>query len=156
MLISRDMGVKGCFSQPKIFKIIFSFLGQKIAFKNIIIPWRIFQNLTGPLKALWGTYFVSFFFDHPVNIFFNYIYTIPVWDVMLQFQYSNIIVKLWERFKIWMNMIFWHFSCFHSLLVFVAHIMFSKFNSKSPAFKVWVSKLTALEPKKNKQKSGVN
>ena len=48
MLNLKDMVVKGYFSQPKIFKIIFSFLGQKI----YIIPWRIFQNLTGLLKAL--------------------------------------------------------------------------------------------------------
>ena len=40
------------FFQPKIFKIIFPSLGQKSLSKMYIIPWRIFQNLTGPLEAL--------------------------------------------------------------------------------------------------------
>ena len=51
MLISRDMGVKGCFSQPKIFKIIFSFLGQKIAFKNIYHTLEDFSKFDLPFKS---------------------------------------------------------------------------------------------------------
>ena len=51
MLISRYMGVKGCFSQPKIFKINFSFLGQKIAFKNINHTLEDFSNFNRPFKS---------------------------------------------------------------------------------------------------------
>ena len=51
MLISKDMVVKGCFSQPKIFKIIFSFLGQKIAFKNIYHILEDFSKFDRPFKS---------------------------------------------------------------------------------------------------------
>ena len=51
MLISKDMVVKGCFSQPKIFKIIFSFLGQKIAFKNIYHTLEDFSKFNWPFKS---------------------------------------------------------------------------------------------------------
>ena len=50
MLISKDMVVKGCFSQPKIFKIIFSFLGPKIAFKNIYYTLEDFLKFKRPFK----------------------------------------------------------------------------------------------------------
>ena len=45
------MVVKGCFSQPKIFKIIFSFLGQKIAFKNIYYTLEDFSKFNQPFKS---------------------------------------------------------------------------------------------------------
>ena len=51
MLISKDMVVKGCFSQPKIFKIIFSFLGQKIAFKNIYHILEDFSKFYRPFES---------------------------------------------------------------------------------------------------------
>ena len=51
MLISKDMVVKGCFSQPNIFKIIFSFLGQKIAFKNIYHTLEDFSKFNQPFKS---------------------------------------------------------------------------------------------------------
>ena len=62
MLISKDMVVKGYFSQPKIFKIIFSFLGQKIAFKNIYNILQDFSKFSGPLKAL-CRYFLTCYFS---------------------------------------------------------------------------------------------
>ena len=51
MLISKDMVVKGRFSQPKIFKNIFSFLGQKIAFKNIYHTLEDFSKFDRPFKS---------------------------------------------------------------------------------------------------------
>ena len=45
------MVIKGCFSQPKIFKIIFSFLGQKIAFKNIYHTLEDFSKFDWPFKS---------------------------------------------------------------------------------------------------------
>ena len=51
MLISKDMVVKGCFSQPKIFKIIFYFLGQKIPFKNIYHALEDFSKFNRPFKS---------------------------------------------------------------------------------------------------------
>ena len=51
MLNLKDMVVKGYFSQPKIFKIIFSFLGQKLLSKIYIMPWRIFFQNRLPFKS---------------------------------------------------------------------------------------------------------
>ena len=48
---SKDMVVKGYFSQPKIFKIIFSFLGQKIAFKNMYHILEDFSKFYWPFKS---------------------------------------------------------------------------------------------------------
>ena len=45
------MGVKGFFSQPKIFKIIFSFFGQKIAIKNIYHTLEDFSKFNRPFKS---------------------------------------------------------------------------------------------------------
>ena len=45
------MVVKVCFSRPKLFKIIFSFLGQKNTFKNIYHTLEDFSKFNWPFKS---------------------------------------------------------------------------------------------------------
>ena len=60
MLLSKDMVVKGHFFPTKHSQICFLFLDKKSSSKIYIIPWRIFQNLTHPLKALWDPILIFF------------------------------------------------------------------------------------------------
>ena len=51
LLLSRDMVPKGAFFPAKHFQIyVFFFRTKKLLSKMYIIPWRIFQNLSGPLN----------------------------------------------------------------------------------------------------------
>ena len=88
MLISRDMGVKGCFSQPKIFKIIFSFLGQKIIFKNIYHTLEDFSKFNRPFKSTvyWEKWPINPLKDTPDP----WIKPSKLWDVGLSSGYPNV------------------------------------------------------------------
>ena len=104
MLNLKDMVVKGYFSQPEIFKIIFSFLGQKIAFKNIYhiledfskFDWRPFKSTVSrimldlyfPINFLGITQIYECLQLHDERSTYTSFYLSP-----RRFQPSNVITK---------------------------------------------------------------
>ena len=84
MLISKDMVVNGCFSQPKIFKIIFFFFRTKIAFKNVYHRdnlSKMFQifNKFNPIWCPWTTQ----------NLIIN--------PLILSFENLSQLMKFWKK-----------------------------------------------------------
>ena len=127
MLISKDMVVKGCFSQPKIFKIIFSFLGQKIAFKNISHTLEDFSKFDRPFKST-----VTKGTMEPINQ-----------EIRLKIQEKRIqMSKALTKFKLSLSTFFnrtWsvgikYTNLKHKIMIFVN---FAKFR---PTLLIWVQK----------------